>query len=90
MKRSVYEVEAPKFRALLEEISQMPEPRPWPEHDEWLSLAGTNTCTTPDCQVFGQALPVKLHENGDGVFRGQCGVCGNAITPVPVFDEEDS
>jgi hypothetical protein len=91
MKRSEYEPLAKAFRAELERISQLPEPRPWPEHDEWLSIPGKTVCTAPSkfCSVSGQEFPVLLHENGDGVFRGQCGVCGAPTTPVPVFDEED-
>jgi hypothetical protein len=90
MKRSEYEPLAKEFRAELERISHLPEPRPWPEHDEWLQIAGIATCTTPNCVAFGVGFPVLLHENGDGVYRGQCGVCDQPNTPVPVFDEEDA
>lgn len=91
MKRSEYEAKAIEFRALLEEISQKPrDEQEWPELEDWLSIPGTNTCTTPAdvCSVSGQAFPVVLHENADGIFRGQCGVCGASITPVPVFEED--
>ncbi len=91
MKRAEYEARAVEFRARLEEISQRPaEEREWPELDEWLSIQGTSTCTTPpgDCLAGGVTFPVLLHENADGVFRGQCGVCGASITPVPIFEED--
>lgn len=90
MKRSEYEPLAKEFRAELERISQLPvDQREWPEHDEWLQIRGTATCTTPTCVAFGKPFPVLLHENGDGVYRGVCGVCDEPNTPVPVFDEED-
>lgn len=89
MKRAEYEAKATEFRALLEEISLKPaDQREWPEHDEWLSIPGTSTCTTPTCAAFGIACPVKLHENGDGVFRGVCGVCDAPTDPVPIFEED--
>lgn len=89
MKRTEYETKAVAFRALLEEISQKPlEEREWPEIGEWLSVPGTSTCTTPTCVVFGQAFPVLLHENADGVFRGVCGQCHESITPVPTFEDD--
>ncbi|QWT29812.1 hypothetical protein PP631_gp031 [Streptomyces phage KimJongPhill] len=89
MKRAEYEAKAIEFRALLEEISQRPEEeREWPEHDEWLSIPGTSTCTTPTCAAFGIASPVKLHENGDGVFRAVCGLCDTPTNPVPIFEED--
>ncbi|QEQ93606.1 hypothetical protein SEA_ZUKO_28 [Streptomyces phage Zuko] len=91
MKRAEYEARAVEFRARLEEISKLPDPKPWPEHDEWLSVPGISTCTTPPdkCSVSNRPFPVLLHENGDGVFRGVCGVCGAAITPVPIFDDDE-
>ncbi len=91
MKRAEYEAKATEFRAALEEISQKPQhEQEWPEHDEWLSIQGVAVCTTPpdQCSVSGQEFSVLLHENGDGVFRGQCGVCGASNTPVPVFEED--
>lgn len=60
----------------------------WPELDQWLSIEGISTCTTPSCVVRGVPFPVVLHENADGVFRGQCGECQQPIIPVPVFEEE--
>ena len=91
MKRSEYEALAIPFRARLQAESLKPQgEQNWPEPEEWLSVAGTNTCTTPldGCSVSGQTFPVILHENGDGIFRGQCGVCGTSIVPVPAFDGE--
>lgn len=92
MKRSEYEAKAVEFRAKLEAISQLPpDEREWPEHNEWLSVPGVSVCTTPpaQCSVSGKEFPVLLHENGDGIFRGVCGVCGAEITPTPIFEEDD-
>lgn len=89
MKRSEYEVKAQAFRALLGAEAAKPQnEQNWPEYDEWLAVPGTNTCTTPNCVVFGREFPVLLHENADGIFRGMCGQCGTETTPVPIFEEE--
>lgn len=91
MKRSEYEVQAPAFRALLLAEAEKPAATQlFPDFEDWLTLPGTSTCTTPpsDCPVSGQPFPVTLHENADGVFRGQCGQCGNSITPVPTFEDD--
>lgn len=89
MKRSEYEKKAPAFRALLEAESLKPmAEQQWPELDEWLSVPGEQACTTPTCLAFGRVYQVTLHENADGVFRGECGLCRVAITPTPVFEEE--
>ncbi|ULR51014.1 hypothetical protein [Streptomyces deccanensis] len=89
MKRSEYEALAAEFRSTLEAISQKPrDEQVWPEYEDWLSIPGTSTCTTPTCRAFGIPDPVTLHENADGIFRGQCGLCQEPITPVPVFEED--
>ena len=91
MKRSEYEAKAKEFHALLDSISAKPQDQQvWPEFEDWLSTPGTSICTTPAdlCSVSGVSFPVTLHENADGVFRGQCGVCGMSIVPVPTFEEE--
>lgn len=89
MKRSEYEKAAPAFRALLNAEALKPQAeQQWPEMDEWLSVPGEQACTTPGCVAFGRVYQVTLHENADGVFRGQCGPCGQPITPTPVFEEE--
>lgn len=89
MKRSEYEAKAKEFHALLDSIAALPvDQQVWPEYEDWLSIPGTSTCTTPTCAVFGIADRVTLHENADSVFRASCGVCGTSITPVPVFEEE--
>lgn len=89
MKRSDYEVKAQAFRALLEAEAQKPQDeQQWPEHDDWLAVPGEQTCTTPGCVAFGKTFATTLYENADGVFRGQCGPCGQPITPVPIFEEE--
>lgn len=89
MKRAEYEAKAPAFRALLMAESEKPTTEQlFPEYEDWLSLPGTNTCTTPNCVAFGISFPVTLHENADGVFRGECGNCGQPITPVPTFEDD--
>lgn len=89
MKRSEYEPKAEAFRALLMAEGEKPrDQQVWPEYEDWLSIPGTSTCTTPTCPAFDVADPVVLHENADGVFRGMCGQCGNQITPVPTFEDD--
>ncbi|MET9350170.1 hypothetical protein [Streptomyces termitum] len=69
MKRSEYEALALEFRVRLAAGD-------FPEGDEWLSVPGTSTCTTPNCHAFGVTCAVRFHENADGVYRGICGPCG--------------
>jgi hypothetical protein len=89
MKRSEYEIQAPAFReSLLAQASKPQSEQKWPPVDEWLTVEGTSTCTTPNCVAVGVAFPVTLHENADGVFRGQCGNCNQPIIPEPMFEEE--
>lgn len=89
MKRSEYEPKAEEFRAFLMAEGEKPrDEQVWPEFEEWLSIPGTSTCTTPSCPAFNVADPVVLHENADGIYRGQCGACGNPTQPVPTFEDD--
>lgn len=88
MKRSEYTPKAQAFRArLMAEGAKAQAEQVWPEVDEWLSVQGTATCTTPSCVVFGQAFPVTLYENADGVYRGSCGQCGQETQVTPTLEE---
>lgn len=90
MKREEYELRAAEFRALLIEESKKPyEDQEWPEADQWLTIPGHQTCTTPSCVAFDVRYDLVLHENADGVFRGVCGACGHEMTPVPTFEDEE-
>lgn len=88
MKRSEYEEKAKAFRALLEVESQKDQPD-WDqfEGDNWLSVGGTATCTTPACPAFGVPCPQIFHENADGIHRGICGHC-NQPTEIRLNLEE--
>lgn len=89
MKRSEYEPKAAEFRTMLmAEAAKPSDQQVWPDPEEWLSIEGVSTCTTPTCAVFGVPFPVVLHENADGVYRGMCGECQQPITPVPIFEED--
>ena len=89
MKRGEYRKKSASFRArLLAEAKKPRDKQEWPDMDEWLSVPGTSTCTTPACRAFNQPLPVTLYENADGIHRGQCGVCLEPTVPVPVLEED--
>lgn len=91
MKRSEYEPKAEAFRALIIAESQKPQAEQlFPDFEDWLSIPGTSTCTTPadECPASGKPFPVVLHENADGIYRGQCGLCGNPTDPVPTFEDD--
>lgn len=88
MKRSEYMIKAAKFRALLWQESTKPQhQQEWPSIEDWLSVGGYATCTTPNCEVRGQTFPVTLQENADGIHRVICGRCGSPI--IPVLDLEE-
>ncbi|MCX4763253.1 hypothetical protein OG562_20225 [Streptomyces sp. NBC_01275] len=89
MKRSEYEAAAVEFRARLNAEAAKPSgEQTWPELDDWLSVPGTVTCTTPNCAVFAEPCSVTLHENGDGIYRAQCGGCGTSLDPVLTLEDD--
>jgi len=89
MNRAEYEKKATEFRAsLLAESKKPMDEQQWPDIEGWLSTPGTSTCTTPTCRAFDQPCPVVLHENADGIYRGQCGVCQQPTKTTPVWDGE--
>jgi len=89
MRRSEYLRAAREFRSHLAVESMKPEgEQVWPEMEDWLSVPGTSTCTTPSCEAFGEPFPVTLYENMDGIHRGQCGVCLQPTVPVPVLEDD--
>jgi hypothetical protein len=89
MKRSEYEKAAQEFRSrLLAEAQKPQEEQEWPDYDDWLSVPGVSTCTTPTCRAFAQHLPVTLHENADGIHRGQCGECHRSTIVRPVLEDD--
>jgi len=89
MKRSEYETKAAEFRSLLLAEAEKPQDEQvWPEPDEWLSVQGTSTCTTPTCRLFGYPVAVTLYENADSIYRGQCGICKEPTDARPALEDD--
>lgn len=88
MKRSEYETQTAAFRArLAAEAAKPKDDQVWPDLQDWLVVPGTSTCTTPTCEAFNISFPVGFHENGDGVYRGQCGPCGQPTETALTLEE---
>lgn len=88
MKISEYQTKAEEFRALLNREAEKPlDQQQWPSIADWLTVEGFATCTTPDCEVFGETFRVSLPENADGIPRVICGRCGASINPYLDLEE---
>lgn len=48
----------------------------WLDDDQWPKVRHTVVCHTKGCPAFGVPFTEDLNEQVDGVFRSDCGPCG--------------
>lgn len=65
---------------------RLPDDSDWLEPENWPAYDAALVCRTAGCPVEGEAIPGRVGENVDGVFRAACGGCGQEITEIWVED----